>query len=169
MPDCGGNISRKIFAVLNCYNDNQTTPYRRVEDYDGGELVVEGTYGKHSMKLPTGDIYPGTSLHHVVPITRGSRTASFFWTQSLFRDDAPRALLFDLYMSIRRLSADHPALASVVSLTAAYYSLLRQWAEVSAFWAWLARQMTRCDARTAADEGDRTSLRTVTASLQNQT
>jgi PKHD-type hydroxylase len=79
------------------------------EDYDGGELVVEDTYGRHSVKLPAGDmiIYPGTSLHNVTPITRGSRIASFFWTQSLIRDDARRVLLFDLDMSIRRLSADH--------------------------------------------------------------
>jgi PKHD-type hydroxylase len=102
------------------------------EDYDGGELVVEDTYGQHSVKLPAGDmiVYPGTSLHNVTPITRGSRIASFFWTQSLIRDDAKRALLFDLDMSIRRLTADHPEHASVVSLTATYHNLLRQWAEV---------------------------------------
>jgi hypothetical protein len=78
------------------------------EDDGGGELVVEVTYGRHSVKLPAGDmtVYPGTSLHNVTPITRGSRIASFFWTQSLIRDDARRALLFDLDMSIRRLSAD---------------------------------------------------------------
>jgi PKHD-type hydroxylase len=102
------------------------------EDYDGGELVVEDTYGQHSVKLPAGDmiVYPGTSLHNVTPITRGSRIASFFWTQSLIRDDARRALLFDLDMSIRRLGADHPEHASVVSLTSTYHNLLRQWAEV---------------------------------------
>jgi PKHD-type hydroxylase len=102
------------------------------EDYDGGELVVEDTYGTHQVKLPAGDmiVYPGTSLHNVTPITRGSRIASFFWTQSLVRDDGRRALLFDLDMSIRRLAADHPEHASVVSLTAVYHNLLRQWAEV---------------------------------------
>ena len=102
------------------------------EDYDGGELVVEDTYGQHSVKLPAGDmiVYPGTSLHNVTPITRGSRIASFFWTQSLIRDDARRALLFDLDMSIRQLGADHPEHASVVSLTSTYHNLLRQWAEV---------------------------------------
>ena len=102
------------------------------EDYDGGELVVEDTYGTHQVKLPAGDmiVYPGTSLHNVTPITRGSRIGSFFWTQSLIRDDARRALLFDLDMSIRRLSTDHPEHASVVSLTATYHNLLRQWAEV---------------------------------------
>ena len=102
------------------------------EDYDGGELVVEDTYGSHHVKLPAGDliVYPGTSLHNVTPITRGSRIASFFWTQSLIRDDAKRGLLFDLDMSIRRLTADHPEHKSIVSLTAVYHNLLRQWAEV---------------------------------------
>src|SRR5215471_20565534 len=102
------------------------------QDYDGGELVVEDTYGRHSVKLPAGDmiVYPGTSLHNVTPITRGSRIASFFWTQSLIRDDGRRALLFDLDMSVRRLAADHPGHTSVVSLTATYHNLLRQWAEV---------------------------------------
>jgi PKHD-type hydroxylase len=102
------------------------------EDYDGGELVVADTYGTHQVKLPAGDmiVYPGTSLHNVTPITRGSRIASFFWTQSLVRDDGQRALLFDLDMSIRRLAADHPEHASVVALTAVYHNLLRQWAEV---------------------------------------
>jgi PKHD-type hydroxylase len=102
------------------------------EDYDGGELVVADTYGTHKVKLPAGDmiVYPGTSLHNVTPITRGSRIASFFWTQSLIRDDGRRALLFDLDMSIRRLAADHPEHASVVSLTSIYHNLLRQWAEV---------------------------------------
>jgi PKHD-type hydroxylase len=102
------------------------------EDYDGGELVVEDTYGVHKVKLPAGDmiVYPGTSLHNVTPITRGSRIASFFWTQSLIRDDTRRSLLFDLDMAIRRLSADHPEHASVVALTAVYHNLLRQWAEV---------------------------------------
>ncbi len=102
------------------------------EDYDGGELVVEDTYGSHKVKLPAGDmiVYPGTSLHNVTPITRGSRIASFFWTQSLIRDDAKRALMFDLDMSIRRLATDHPEHPSVVSLTSTYHNLLRQWAEL---------------------------------------
>jgi PKHD-type hydroxylase len=84
------------------------------------------------VKLPAGDmiVYPGASLHNVTPITRGSRIASFFWTQSLIRDDAKRGLLFDLDMSIRRLAGDHPDHKSVVSLTAVCHNLLRQWAEV---------------------------------------
>jgi PKHD-type hydroxylase len=102
------------------------------EDYDGGELVVEDTYGRHSVKLPAGDmiVYPATSLHNVTPITRGSRIASFFWTQSMIRDESRRALLFDLDMAIMRLGGDHPEHGSVVELTAVYHNLLRQWAEV---------------------------------------
>jgi PKHD-type hydroxylase len=101
------------------------------EDYDGGELVVEDTYGSHEVKLPAGDliIYPATSLHNVTPITRGSRIASFFWTQSLIRDVSKRALLFDLDMSIIQLTRDHPDHPSLVSLTSVYHNLLRQWAE----------------------------------------
>ena len=84
------------------------------EDYDGGELTVEDTYGSHSVKLPAGDliIYPATSLHNVTPITRGSRIASFFWTQSLIRDVSQRALLFDIDMAIVRLTA-RPSRSSV--------------------------------------------------------
>jgi PKHD-type hydroxylase len=102
------------------------------EDYDGGELVVNDTYGQHAAKLPAGDmvIYPGTSLHHVNPITRGSRIASFFWIQSMIRDVTKRSLLFDLDMAIIRLSRDHPEHASIVELTAVYHNLLRQWSEI---------------------------------------
>jgi PKHD-type hydroxylase len=94
--------------------------------------VVEDTYGRHSVKLPAGDmiVYPATSLHNVTPITRGSRIASFFWTQSMIRDESRRALLFDLDMAIMRLGGDHPEHGSVVELTAVYHNLLRQWAEV---------------------------------------
>jgi PKHD-type hydroxylase len=101
------------------------------EEYDGGELTVEDTYGNHAVKLPAGDliIYPATSLHTVTPITRGSRVASFFWVQSLIRDVTKRALLFDLDMSIIRLTHDHPDHPSLVTLTACYHNLLRQWSE----------------------------------------
>jgi PKHD-type hydroxylase len=101
------------------------------EDYDGGDLIVEDTYGSHSVKLPAGDmiVYPGTSLHNVTPITRGSRIASFFWTQSLVRDESKRSLLFDMDMAIIRLNQDHPDHPSIVQLTSVYHNLLRQWAE----------------------------------------
>ena len=101
-------------------------------DYDGGELIVEDTYGTHSVKLPAGAVvlYPASSLHHVKAITRGRRIASFFWIQSMVRDDGQRALLFDLDNAIRRLGADHPSHPSVVQLTGVYHNLLRSWAEV---------------------------------------
>ncbi len=100
------------------------------EEYDGGELRVDDTYGAHSVKLPAGDLvlYPASSVHHVTPVTRGARVASFFWIQSLVRDDAQRALLFDLDMSIVRLSQDAPGRESLVSLTGSYHNLLRMWA-----------------------------------------
>ncbi len=84
------------------------------------------------MKLPAGDmiVYPATSLHNVTPITRGSRIASFFWTQSMIRDESKRALLFDMDMAIIKLGRDHPEPPSNVELTAVYHNLLRQWAEL---------------------------------------
>jgi PKHD-type hydroxylase len=102
------------------------------EDYDGGELVVEDTYGTHNVKLPAGDmiVYPATSLHNVTPITRGSRIASFFWTQSMIRDESKRSLMFDMDMAIIKLARDHPEHPSAVELTSVYHNLLRQWAEV---------------------------------------
>ncbi len=102
------------------------------EDYDSGELVVQDTYGEHSVKLPAGDmiVYPATSLHNVMPITRGSRIASFFWTQSMIRDESKRSLLFDMDMAIIKLGRDHPGHASNVELTAVYHNLLRQWVEL---------------------------------------
>ena len=102
------------------------------EDYDGGELLIEDAYGVQQVKLPAGEmvLYPATSLHRVTPVKRGARLASFFWVQSMVRDDARRALLFDLDRSIQRLTArvaDDPAL---VTLTGVYHNLLRQWAEI---------------------------------------
>ena len=99
--------------------------------YDGGELVIEDTYGTQKVKLPAGDLilYPGTSVHQVTPVTRGARFASFLWVQSMVREDARRALLFDLDMSIVRLTRDAPGHASLVSLTGTYHNLLRMWAE----------------------------------------
>lgn len=104
-----------------------TAPY----EYDGGELVVEDTYGAHSVKLPAGDmiLYPSTSLHQVMPVTHGARVCSFFWMQSMVRDDGQRSLLFDLDTGIQRinqeLGAEH---AASVQLTGVYHNLLRRWA-----------------------------------------
>ena len=102
-----------------------------IEDYDGGELVIEDTYGVHSVKLPAGHLvlYASTSLHSVRPITRGARVASFFWIQSMVRDDGQRTLLFDLDTAIQRLTLDLPEHPAAVQLTAVYHNLLRRWAD----------------------------------------
>lgn len=103
------------------------------EDYDGGVLVVEDTFGAHEVRLPAGDmiLYPASSLHEVTPVTRGARVCSFFWIQSLIREDARRELLFQMDLAIQqlggRVGADAPEL---VSLTGTYHNLLRMWAEV---------------------------------------
>lgn len=106
-------------------------------DYDGGELIIEDSYGEKSVKLPAGDLvlYPATSLHRVEPVTRGNRVSSFFWIQSMIRQDAHRSILFDLDASIQRLAtSDHaqaaPVKQSSVQLTGVYHNLLRQWAEM---------------------------------------
>jgi PKHD-type hydroxylase len=102
------------------------------EDYDGGELDVQDTYGTHSVKLAAGSmvLYPATSLHAVRPVTRGARVSSFFWIQSMIRDDGHRLLLFELDSAIQRLATDHPGHASSLPLTGVYHNLLRQWAEM---------------------------------------
>ena len=102
------------------------------DEYDGGELIVEDTYGVQSVKLAAGSmvLYPATSLHHVRPVTRGARLASFFWIQSMVRDDSARTLLFDLDLSIQRLAGEAPEHPSVLQLTGVYHNLLRRWAEV---------------------------------------
>jgi PKHD-type hydroxylase len=102
------------------------------DEYDGGELVVEDTYGTHQVKLPVGHmiLYPATSLHHVRPVTRGARIASFFWIQSMVRDDGERTLLFDLDMAIQRINSRGGDQASAVQLTGIYHNLLRRWADV---------------------------------------
>jgi PKHD-type hydroxylase len=102
------------------------------ESYDGGELLIEDTYGAQSVKLTAGDmvVYPASSLHRVTPVTRGARLACFFWVQSMVRDDAQRALLFDLDNAIQRLTATSADESARVHLTGCYHNLLRMWAEV---------------------------------------
>ena len=102
------------------------------EDYDGGELTIEDTYGSKTVKLPAGHLilYPSTSLHQVTPVTRGRRVASFFWLQSMVRDNGHRAILYDMDVAIQRLGAENPTHPSVISLTGLYHNLLRQWAEL---------------------------------------
>jgi PKHD-type hydroxylase len=101
------------------------------EEYDGGELIVSDTYGEHEVKLPAGDaiVYPSSSLHRVTAVTRGARFASFFWVQSLVRDDSARKLLLELDTAIRALSASAADQASILQLTGVYHNLLRRWAE----------------------------------------
>jgi len=122
----------RIRTDLSC-----TLFFSEPDEYDGGELVVEDTYGSKSVKLPAGDmiLYPSTSLHHVTPVTRGARVSSFFWLQSMIRQDAQRTLLFDMDTAIQRLAtspnaADELVKASTVQLTGVYHNLLRQWAEM---------------------------------------
>ncbi|MGB4074222.1 Fe2+-dependent dioxygenase [Pseudomonas sp.] len=101
------------------------------EEYEGGELIVEDTYGEHEIKLEAGDaiIYPATSLHRVEPVTAGSRIASFLWSESLVRDAWQRKMLFDLDMNILKLRQQLGDSEEVVSLTSTYHNLLRQWAQ----------------------------------------
>ena len=149
----------KVFPPLfNCYRSGQAfgthvdnairqvngTPHRvrtdlsatlfltQPDEYDGGELVVEDTYGVQNIKLPAGHVilYPSTSLHRVNPVTRGARIASFFWVQSMVRDDGQRMLLFDLDLAIQRISSDVPEHPSAIQLTGVYHNLLRRWADV---------------------------------------
>ena len=102
------------------------------EDYDGGELVIDDTFGEHRVRLAAGDmvLYPSSSLHRVTPVTRGARVCSFFWLQSMVRSDAHRTLLFQMDTELQRLMGllgqDDP---SVIALTGTYHNLLREWAE----------------------------------------
>ncbi len=101
------------------------------EDYDGGELQVEDTFGSHQLKLQAGDavLYPGTSVHQVTPVTRGTRWASFFWIESLVRSDAQRRLLFDLDMNLLKLRSQWGETPETIALTGVYHNLLRQWSD----------------------------------------
>jgi len=101
------------------------------DDYDGGELVVHDAFGTHRVKLPAGHmaVYPATSLHEVTPITRGRRLASFFWIQSLVRDDAQRSMMFDLDNAIQRLNQTGADALARRGLVGVYHNLMRQWSD----------------------------------------
>jgi PKHD-type hydroxylase len=101
------------------------------DDYQGGELVVEDTFGSHKVKLPAGDmiVYPSSSVHRVEPVTKGARVASFFWTESMVREDDRRRLLYDLDMNILALRQSIGDTPEVVKMTSTYHNLLRMWAE----------------------------------------
>lgn len=132
----GNHIDNALFVIpgtaIKVRTDVSTTVFfSDPEEYEGGELIIEDTYGHQSVKLAAGDaiVYPGTSLHRVNPVTRGTRYASFFWTQSLVKSDEQRRLLFDLDQSIQQLSLDHPEHAKLSALSGTYHNLLRMWSE----------------------------------------
>ena len=101
------------------------------EGYDGGELIVDDTYGEHEVKLPAGDaiVYPASSLHRVEPVTRGVRVAAFFWIQSLVREEAQRRTLLQIDAAVRKLAVTGADSDAVKQLTGVYHNLLRQWSE----------------------------------------
>jgi len=132
----GNHIDNAIFGVpgtsQRIRSDISTTVFLcEPDEYDGGELIVEDTYGTHSIKLSAGHavVYPGTSLHRVTPVTRGTRLASFFWTQSLVREDHRRAMLWELDNTIQSLRRDHPDSPSSARLSGVYHNLLREWSD----------------------------------------
>ncbi len=132
----GDHVDNAIFPIpgtaLRLRTDISTTIFLSdPDDYDGGELIVSDTFGDKSVKLPAGDaiVYPGSSLHRVTPVTRGTRFAAFFWTQSLVRDDQQRRMLFDLDCAIQQLTADHPGHPSLDGFTGIYHNLMRSWSE----------------------------------------
>lgn len=128
-----GSVRAVPHAGMSMRTDVSSTLFlSEPEDYEGGELVVVDTYGTHEVKLPAGDLilYPSTSLHRVEPVTQGVRVCSFFWTQSMIRDDWKRSMLFELDQNISGLRSKIGDAQEVVSLTGHYHNLLRLWAEI---------------------------------------
>lgn len=132
----GNHIDNALFVIpgtaIKVRTDVSTTVFfSDPDEYEGGELVVEDTFGHQSVKLAAGDaiLYPGTSLHRVNPVTQGTRYASFFWTQSLVQSDEQRRLLFDLDQSIQQLTADCPDNPRLSALSGTYHNLLRMWSQ----------------------------------------
>lgn len=126
-------IQRDATSHLRTRTDVSVTVFlSNPAEYDGGELVVEDSYGTHDVKLPAGDaiLYPATSLHRVEPVTRGTRLAAVTWVQSMVRDDWRRSMLFDLDMTILRLRQKLGDSEELVALTSHYHNLLRQWADL---------------------------------------
>lgn len=130
----GNHVDNAIFSVPGTPHRirsdiSATLFFSEPDEYDGGELIVEDTYGSHAVKLPAGHmvLYPGSSLHRVTPVTRGTRLASFFWIQSLVREDGQRALLWELDGAIQRITRDTPDSPALAQLMAVYHNLLRQW------------------------------------------
>lgn len=126
MPVASGQPAASLRTDISC-----TLFLSEPDTYDGGELIVNDTYGEHEVKLPGGDliVYPSSSLHRVQPVTRGTRLAAFFWVQSLVRDDGQRQMLFELDTSIQALTRADAERDTLLRLTGVYHNLLRRWAE----------------------------------------
>lgn len=122
----GGEPGLRVRTDLSC-----TLFLSDPADYDGGELVIEHSFGQQRVKLVAGDLvlYPGTSVHRVEPVTRGARLAAFFWIESMVRRDDQRQLLFDMDMALMRLRSTHGESPETVRLTGTYHNLLRMWAD----------------------------------------
>ncbi len=122
IPNTGRRIRTDLSATLF---------FNHPSEYDGGELIIEDTFGSKSVKLEPGHLvlYPATSLHHVTPVTRGSRLCAFFWIQSLIREDSQRSILYELDQGVQLLSRDHSGHPSLTRLTGVYHNLLRQWSD----------------------------------------
>lgn len=132
----GNHIDNALFRIPNTDNYVRTDIsctvfFSEPDEYEGGELVVEDSYGDHRVKLAAGDmiIYPGTSTHRVTPVTKGVRLASFFWVQSLVSSDTQRRSLLEMDSAIQVLTRDHPEHPSIHTLTGVYHNLLRQWSQ----------------------------------------
>ena len=132
----GNHVDNALFNIpgtaIRVRTDVSSTLFFSDPDaYEGGELVIEDSYGTHSIKLPAGHlvIYPGTSLHRVTPVTRGTRFASFFWSQSLVRSQAQRRMLFELDTAIQQLTRDGAVPQTLDQLSGVYHNLLREWAD----------------------------------------
>ncbi|ABS62000.1 2OG-Fe(II) oxygenase [Parvibaculum lavamentivorans DS-1] len=130
----GNHVDAAIFSVPGTPHRirsdiSATLFFSEPDEYEGGELIVEDTYGSHAIKLPAGHmvLYPGTSLHRVAPVTKGVRLASFFWVQSLVREDSQRAMLWELDGAIQRVTLDTPESPALPQLMALYHNLLRRW------------------------------------------
>lgn len=132
----GNHIDNAIFGVPGSPHRVRTDVsatlfFSEPQDYEGGELIVQDTYGSHSVKLPAGHmvVYPGSSLHRVTPVTQGTRLAAFFWVQSLVREDHRRAMLLELDNAIQSVAQTQPGHAALSRLTGVYHNLIREWSE----------------------------------------
>ena len=133
----GNHIDNAIFPIAGTdqrirTDVSATLFFSDPEEYEGGELVIEDTYGQQCIKLKAGDmvLYPGTSLHRVNPVTKGMRLASFFWTQSMVRQAHKRSMLWELDQSIQNLAVSQVAETELARLSGVYHNLLREWAEI---------------------------------------